>query len=82
MVSKLYCSFPNFIVTNHSAAVRTATIALFWLIPKGFFPQQDTGQIVDASEAPPDISAAAIAARQIALFDCAVGDPAVANVNS
>ena len=32
------------------------TIVLYMLIPKGFFPQQDTGIIVGLSDAPQDIS--------------------------
>ena len=62
--------------------VLAATLLLFWFIPKGFFPQQDTGQILGASEAPTDISAPAMAARQLELVKIVVADPDVANVYS
>ena len=70
------------ITLTTTGVVLAMTIGLFWLIPKGFFPQQDTGQIVGASEAPTDISAPAMAARQLALVERIVGDPGVANVYS
>jgi len=62
--------------------VLAVTLLLFWFIPKGFFPQQDTGQILGASEAPTDISAPAMAARQLELVRIVVADPDVANVYS
>jgi hydrophobe/amphiphile efflux-1 (HAE1) family protein len=58
-----------------------ATIALtgylYMVIPKGFFPQQDTGLIIAQSEAAQDISFAAMRERQQALLDTIVRDPAV-----
>jgi multidrug efflux pump len=62
--------------------VLLATLLLFVLIPKGFFPQQDTGQIQGTSEAPTDISAPAMAQRQMELVRLIIADPAVANVYS
>ena len=35
-----------------AAGTLAATIYLFWIIPKGFFPVQDTGVILELSEAP------------------------------
>ncbi|MDB5880930.1 MAG: acrB/AcrD/AcrF family protein [Ramlibacter sp.] len=58
------------------------TLALFWFIPKGFFPQQDTGQILGTSEAPSDISAPAMALRQLELVRLVMADPAVEKVYS
>ena len=55
---------------------------LFWFIPKGFFPQQDTGQIFGSSEAPTDISAPAMAARQMELVRIIMADPDVDRVYS
>jgi HAE1 family hydrophobic/amphiphilic exporter-1 len=52
------------------------------LIPKGFFPQQDTGLIIGLSEAAQDISFQAMAERQQALIDAVMRDPAVASVGS
>jgi hydrophobe/amphiphile efflux-1 (HAE1) family protein len=55
---------------------------LYVIIPKGFFPQQDTGLIIGQSEAAQDISYQAMAQRQQALLDALVRDPAVATVGS
>jgi multidrug efflux pump subunit AcrB len=51
---------------------------LFAVIPKGFFPQQDTGLIIGTSEAAQDISFADAVRRQRALADIVIKDPAVA----
>jgi hydrophobe/amphiphile efflux-1 (HAE1) family protein len=55
---------------------------LFVIIPKGFFPQQDTGLIIGLSEAAQDISFQAMAQRQQALINAVMADPAVASVGS
>jgi hydrophobe/amphiphile efflux-1 (HAE1) family protein len=55
---------------------------LFVIIPKGFFPQQDTGLIIGQSEAAQDISFQAMEERQQALLDALVRDPAVATIGS
>jgi hydrophobe/amphiphile efflux-1 (HAE1) family protein len=55
---------------------------LYVIIPKGFFPQQDTGLIIAQSEAAQDISFAAMQERQQALLDVIVRDPAVASVGA
>jgi multidrug efflux pump len=65
-----------------AVAVLLATLLLFAFIPKGFFPQQDTGQIVGTSEAPTDISAPAMAQRQMELVRLIMADPDVATVYS
>jgi HAE1 family hydrophobic/amphiphilic exporter-1 len=63
-----------------------ATIALtgylYVVIPKGFFPQQDTGLIIGLSEAAQDISYSAMAERQQALLNAIMKDPAVASIGS
>ncbi|NPD70011.1 MMPL family transporter (plasmid) [Lichenicola cladoniae] len=56
-----------------------ATVALFIVIPKGFFPQQDTGVIVGISEAAQDISPSGMKQRQQAIIAIASRDPAVAS---
>ncbi|WP_428486563.1 efflux RND transporter permease subunit [Rhodopila sp.] len=56
-----------------------ATMQLFIVIPKGFFPQQDTGLIVGISEAAQDVSPADMKLRQQALVELASRDPAVAS---
>ena len=55
---------------------------LYVIIPKGFFPQQDTGLIIGQSEAAQDISFQAMKERQQALLDGIMKDPAVATVGS
>jgi HAE1 family hydrophobic/amphiphilic exporter-1 len=63
-----------------------ATIALtgylYVLIPKGFFPEQDTGLIIGLSEAAQDISFQAMAERQQALLNALMRDPAIASVGA
>jgi len=61
-------------------ATLVATGYLFAVIPKGFFPQQDTGLIIGTSEAAQDISFAEAVRRQRALADIVLKDPAVATV--
>jgi hydrophobe/amphiphile efflux-1 (HAE1) family protein len=53
---------------------------LYVVIPKGFFPQQDTGLILGQSEAAQDISFQAMTEREQALLDAIVRDPAVQSV--
>ena len=55
---------------------------LYVIIPKGFFPQQDTGLIIAQSEAAQDISFQAMAERQQALLNAIMRDPAVASIGS
>ncbi|HSU33103.1 MAG TPA: MdtB/MuxB family multidrug efflux RND transporter permease subunit [Bryobacteraceae bacterium] len=65
-----------------TAATLAATIALYITVPKGFFPVQDTGVILGISEAPQDVSFAAMARRQEALASAILKDPAVASLSS
>ena len=58
------------------------TVVLYIVIPKGFFPIQDTGAIQGISEAPQTISFAAMAERQQALARVVLEDPAVASLTS
>ncbi|MHC2109392.1 efflux RND transporter permease subunit [Methylobacterium sp. CM6246] len=53
---------------------------LFWTIPKGFFPQQDTGLIIGVSEAAQDVSPEGMKQRQQAILGIITKDPAVADV--
>ncbi|HUI51790.1 MAG TPA: efflux RND transporter permease subunit, partial [Terriglobales bacterium] len=63
-------------------ATLVGTILLYIYVPKGFFPVQDTGVILGVSEAPQDISFAAMAQRQQALADVILKDPAVDSLSS
>jgi multidrug efflux pump len=58
------------------------TIFLYIVIPKGFFPVQDTGVIQGISQAPPTISSRAMAAEQQQLARVVLADPAVASLSS
>src|SRR6202000_1953836 len=66
--------------------VATGTVALtallYVLIPKGFFPNQDTGLIQGVSEAGESISYAAMADRQQALAAAILTDPDVQSLSS
>jgi multidrug efflux pump len=65
-------------------AVATLVITglLYWLIPKGFFPDQDTGLIQGVSEATEAVSYAAMAERQQQLAAKVLTDPDVASLSS
>jgi len=58
------------------------TALLYVLIPKGFFPDQDTGLIQGVSEAGESISYAAMAGRQQSLAEAILTDPDVASLSS
>jgi HAE1 family hydrophobic/amphiphilic exporter-1 len=60
-------------------ATMALTVVLYIEIPKGFFPQQDTGVIVGLSDAPQDISFAEMVRRQHLLTDIVYHDPDVQN---
>jgi len=63
-------------------ATLAATIQLYFVVPKGFFPVQDTGVIMGISEAPQDISFEAMAKRQLALNRDILKDEAVKSLSS
>ncbi|HEY3916443.1 MAG TPA: MdtB/MuxB family multidrug efflux RND transporter permease subunit [Stellaceae bacterium] len=58
------------------------TVGLYIVIPKGFFPVQDTGFIQGITEASQSISFGAMAQRQQALADVILQDPAVDSLSS
>jgi len=58
------------------------TIFLFIVVPKGFFPVQDTGVILGISDAPQTVSFTALAQRQQALTQVILKDPAVESLSS
>ncbi len=63
-------------------ATVSVTAYLFIIIPKGFFPQQDTGVIVGITEGSQDISFAEMARRQMAIGKIIGQDPDVAAYSS
>ena len=77
------------IVLNHQpltllVAILTlvATIILYIVVPKGFFPVQDTGAITGTSVAAQAISYSAMAERQEALASVILKDPDVQSLSS
>ncbi|HXR39733.1 MAG TPA: efflux RND transporter permease subunit [Terracidiphilus sp.] len=63
-------------------ATLVLTIALYIMIPKGFFPTQDTGVIQGISQAPPSTSFAAMQQKQQQLARVVLDDPAVESLSS
>ena len=63
-------------------ATVTLTGVLFVLIPKGFFPQQDTGYISGFAETSQDASYDAMVPRMLKLADIVRQDPDIAGFNA
>jgi len=58
------------------------TVVLYLMVPKGFFPVQDTGVIQGISEAPQSISFREMSERQQSLARVILDDPAVVSLSS
>jgi multidrug efflux pump len=58
------------------------TVFLYIIIPKGFFPVQDTGVIQGISQASPTIGSTAMAEKQQELAKIILADPAVESLSS
>ena len=84
----VYAATLGFVLRHQVAtmAVAVATLAataqLYALVPKGFFPVQDTGVILGISEARQSISFEEMAVRQQQLNRAILEDPAVASLSS
>ena len=65
-----------------AVATLGATVWLYVIVPKGFFPIQDTGVLLGVSEAPQTVSFAAMTERQQALAAVILQDPAVQSLSS
>ena len=63
-------------------ATLVVTIVLYIVVPKGFFPVQDTGVIQGISQASQSISFSAMSAKQQELVNEILQDPAVSSVSS
>jgi HAE1 family hydrophobic/amphiphilic exporter-1 len=61
-------------------ATLALSVYLFVIVPKGFFPQQDTGLLTGISEASQDISVDDMMKHQVELGDIVRKDPAIAHV--
>ena len=75
----------DFVLRHQRATLLTffvtliATIAMYVYLPKGFFPQQDTGIILGLSDASQDVSFEEMVRLQHQLTDVLAADPAVAS---
>src|SRR5262249_29947846 len=65
-----------------TAGTLVLTLYLYVVVPKGFFPVQDTGVILGISEAPESVSFDAMAKRQQALAKVILQDPDVESLSS
>jgi len=65
----------TFIVTIATACL---SVYLYMLVPKGFFPQQDTGRISGSVQAAQDISFSAMKGKMSQFVNIVIKDPAVA----
>ena len=64
------------------AATVALTVDLYVKMPKGYFPQDDTGLIFGSTQASPDVSYQTMAELQKRVLDVVAADPAVAGVGS
>ena len=69
-------------VLSSFVAVIAATLYLYAVIPKGFFPTQDTGLMVGITQAAPDISFKAMVAQQQTVGNILLEDPAIEGFGS
>src|SRR5579871_4069904 len=65
-----------------TAATLVLTLALYVIVPKGFFPVQDTGVILGVSQAPDSVSFEAMSQRQQELAKVILKDKAVDSLSS
>jgi hydrophobe/amphiphile efflux-1 (HAE1) family protein len=72
----------RFVMLLVMIATVASTVVLFVEIPKGFFPQQDTGLIVGIAESAQNTSPQAMKDRMRAVLAVVTKDPAVAAANA
>jgi len=72
----------SFLMLLVTVATIGVTVWLYGVVPKGFFPQQDTGTIMGISEGAQDISFDAMVEKQNLVTAIVKRDPAVASVTS
>jgi len=70
------------ITLSVALATLLLTVFLYIIIPKGFFPVQDTGVIQGISQAPQTIGSKAMAEKQQELAKVVLDDPAVESLSS
>jgi len=62
--------------------ILVATVWLYAVTPKGFFPQQDTGLMIGTTEAAQDVSFTDMAKKQQQIVKVLLSDPGIATVGS
>ena len=72
----------SFLMLLVTAATICLTVWLYNVVPKGFFPQQDTGMVFGLTEAAQDISFGAMVEKQNLVTEIVKNDPTVASVTS
>ncbi len=72
----------KFLMLLVTLATLGGTVYLYMIVPKGFFPQEDTGFLIGVTEAATDTSFEAMKERQQALTALLSKDPAVEYINS
>jgi hydrophobic/amphiphilic exporter-1 (mainly G- bacteria), HAE1 family len=72
----------RFVTLLASLALVAVTAYLFVLIPKGFLPSEDSGQVFGVTQAVEGISFDAMKEHQVALTNIVVRDPNVASITS
>jgi hydrophobe/amphiphile efflux-1 (HAE1) family protein len=72
----------SFLMLLVTVATICVTIWLYNIVPKGFFPQQDTGSIMGITEGAQDISFDAMVEKQNRVTAIVKSDPAVASITS
>src|SRR5438128_10602120 len=87
-VIELYGAMLRWVLRHQTAtllvtlATLVLTLLLYVVVPKGFFPVQDTGLILGISQAPATISFSAMSERQQALARIILKDPDVVSLSS
>ena len=83
-----YATSLEYVLEHQNATLAVAvgtlvlTVVLYVIVPKGFFPVQDTGIILGVSEAPQSSSFQAMSERQQELVKEILKDPAVESLSS
>ena len=72
----------KFLMLLVTLATLGGTVYLYMIVPKGFFPQEDTGFLIGVTEAATDTSFEAMKERQQALVAVLRSDPAIEYINS
>jgi HAE1 family hydrophobic/amphiphilic exporter-1 len=72
----------RFVVLMIAAGTLALTVVLYTTIPKGFFPEEDIGQLRVTVEAAEDISSSAMVALQSKVVTAFQADPAIQDVTA